>query len=159
VTLARLSALAWEHTKVGVHEEPPGSNGGPQIDAWNLAANGVLHEPWCMSFQHAAFAQAGVKLGGWAGVENFLRWGELHGYEVTRPFRGDLVCFDWNGDRWYDHVGIVDKVLAVAPGGRPPYVIRTVEGNTGDAVRVKQRAGLTWKFLRVPGNVTPPLAL
>lgn len=153
---ARLNALAWAHTKVGVHETPPGSNRGPEIDQWNLAANGVLGEPWCMSFMHAAFKQAGVTLGGWAGVENFLRWGQLHGYEVTRPFRGDLVCFDWQGDRWYDHVGIVDRVLAVGPLQRPPYVLRTVEGNTGDAVRVKIRSGFTWKFIRVP-DVTPPL--
>jgi hypothetical protein len=30
-------------------------------------------------------------------------------------------------------------------------VIRTVEGNTGDAVRVKIRKGFRWRFVRVPG--------
>lgn len=155
-TPARLCALAKAHVNVGVHETPAGSNHGPLIDAWNMEANGVLGEPWCMSFQHAMFKSCGVELGGWAGVENFVQWATRHGYLVTRPFRGDLVCFDWNDDRWYDHVGIVDKVLAVGPGGRPPYVIRTVEGNCDNAVRVKCRAGVSWKFVRVPG-VVPPL--
>lgn len=156
MTFARLCALARAHTFVGTGETPAGSNRGPLIDKWNLAANGLTGEPWCMSFQHAMFSACGVQLGGWAGVQNFLQWGEQHGYEVVRPFRGDLVCFDWNSDRWYDHVGIVDKVLAVGPGQRPPYVIRTVEGNTGDAVRVRVRAGARWRFVRVPG-VLPPL--
>lgn len=147
--LARLCALAKARTYVGTAETSP--NRGPLIDKWNLAANGLSGEPWCMSFLHAMFKACGVTLGGWAGVENFLRWGQLHGYEVTRPLRGDLVCFDWNHDRWYDHVGIVDRVLAVGPGGRPPYVIRTIEGNVGDAVRVKRRAGVSWRFVRVPG--------
>ena len=149
--LARICAVNRAHAFVGVKEEPPGSNRGPLIDEWNLEANGVLGEPWCMSFQHAMFKECGVTLGGWAGVENFLEWSLVHGYSVSRPFRGDLVCFDWNADRWYDHVGIVDRVLAVGPGGRPPYVIRTVEGNVGDAVRVMRRAGLRWRFCRVPG--------
>lgn len=151
MTLARIAALEHARTHIGVHEAPPGSNRGPLIDQWNLAANGLLGEPWCMSFVHHCFAEQGVTLGGWAGVANFVRWGDAHGYEITRPFRGDLVCFDWNGDRWYDHVGFVDRVLTVAPGGRPPYVLRTVEGNTGDAVQVKIRSGFRWKFVRVPG--------
>lgn len=148
---ARIAALEHARKHVGVRESPPGSNRGALIDQWNQEANGLTGEPWCMSFMHHCFAEQGVKLGGWAGVQNFLVWAAQHGYEVTRPFRGDLVCFDWNGDRWYDHVGIVDRVLAVGPGDRPPYVIRTVEGNVTDAVRVKIRKGFRWRFVRVPG--------
>lgn len=147
----RVDALERALRKVGAHETPPGSNRGPLIDVWNMDANGLVGEPWCMSFVHGMYLAEGKHLGGWAGVQNFLQWATLHGYPVTRPFRGDIVCFDWNGDRWYDHVGIVDRVLAVGPGGRPPYVIRTVEGNTGDAVRIKRRAGLRMRFVRVPG--------
>lgn len=156
MTQARLAALEWERGKIGVHEQPLGSNRGPLIDQWNRAANGLVGEPWCMSFQHAAFAQAGVTLGGWAGVENFLRWGQAHGYEVTRPFRGDLVCWDWEGNRWYDHVGIVDRVLSVGPGQRPPYLLRTIEGNTEPGVvAIRKRIGFTPRFIRVPGVVRP----
>lgn len=149
---ARLCALARAHTYLGVSEAPPGSNRGPLIDSWNTAANGVVGEPWCMSFQHAMFKACGITLGGWAGVETFLRWAEQHGYEVTRPFRGDLVCFDWNSDRWYDHVGVVDRVLALprAAGGGA-YMIRTVEGNSGDQVRLQTRLARGAKFVRVPG--------
>lgn len=148
---ARLSALSWARAHVYVRENPPGSNRGAEIDAWNRAANGLVGEPWCMSFMHAAFAQADVTLGGWAGVQNFLQWATKHGYTITRPFKGDLVCFDWNNDRWYDHVGIVDKVLSLGPTGKGPYYIRTVEGNVADAVRVKQRLAVGAKFVRIPG--------
>lgn len=148
---ARLSALAWELARVGTHEQPMGTNRGPLIDEWNRAANGLVGEPWCMSFQHAGFEQAGVKLGGWAGVETFLRWGQQHGYEITRPLRGDIVCFDWNNDRWYDHVGMVVKVLGIGPKGRGPWYLQTVEGNSGDAVRLRKRLTATARFVRVPG--------
>lgn len=147
----RACALAAARSYVGTVETPLGSNRGVLIDKWNLAANGVTGEPWCMSFVHAMYAGCGITLGGWAGVQNFQAWAIQHGYEVSRPYAGDLVCFDWNHDRWYDHIGIVDKVLAIGAGGRPPYVIRTVEGNTGDAVRIRRRAGFSWKFVRVPG--------
>lgn len=150
-TPARIAALAWEVQHLGISEVPPGSNRGPEIDKWNRAANGIVGEPWCMSFQHAAFAAQGVTLGGWAGVENFLRWAESHGYEVARPFRGDLVCFDWNGDRWYDHVGMVERVLSIGPKGVGPYYIQTIEGNTSDMVARRRRMSLGTKFCRVPG--------
>lgn len=148
----RICAVEHALKYVGTGEQPLGSNRGPLIDKWNQAANGVLGEPWCMSFMHAMFAECGVTLGGWAGVENFLQWGTKHSYTVDRPFRGDLVCWDWNADRWYDHVGIVDRVLSVAPGGKPPYLLRTVEGNTdAGVVAIKRRIGFTPRFVRVPG--------
>jgi hypothetical protein len=150
-TPARIKALEWEIERLGVRETPPGSNRGPAIDKWNRDANGLVGEPWCMSFQHAAFAAQGVKLGGWAGVQSFLAWASQHGYEVTRPFRGDLVCLDWNGDRWYDHVGMVERVLGIGPKGRGPWLIATVEGNTNDMVARRRRLTATARFCRVPG--------
>lgn len=147
----RVKALERALHNRGVHETPPHSNRGPLIDLWNHEANGILGEPWCMSFVHGMYLPFGVKLGGWAGVQNFLEWARAHGYPVVRPFRGDIVCFDWDSDRWYDHVGIVDRVLSVGPGGRPPYIVRTVEGNTGDAVRLRRRAGVRMRFVRIPG--------
>jgi hypothetical protein len=151
--LARLCALAHADAYVGTVEQPPGSNRGPLIDKWNLAANGITGEPWCMSFVHGMFAECGVTLGGWAGVQTFERWAAVHGYEVTRPLQGDLVCLDWNADRWYDHVEFVAKVIGTGPGQRPPYIMRTIGGNVSDAVRRKVRVctSRNARFVRVPG--------
>jgi hypothetical protein len=149
---AGLCAVNRASNYLGVTEHPAGSNLGPRIDEWNTGAGVPLGSPWCMSFQHAMFLKCGVTLGGWASVGNFLAWADQHGYEVVRPFRGDLVCYDWNGDNWPDHVEIVARVLSLRwKQGRFVGLVRTVGGNTGDAVRVKVRLiRSTWKFVRIP---------
>src|SRR5712691_10306265 len=82
----------------GVSEQPPGSNRGREIDAWNIGAGVPVGSPWCMSFVHAMFKACGLTLGGWGSVGNFLAWADQHHYEVARPFRGDLVCYFWDAD-------------------------------------------------------------
>ena len=73
-----------------------------------------------------------VAVPGSALVENWDRWAQKHGTIVARPFRGDVVCYDWNRDDWSDHIGFVDRVLALSwsRGKRFVGLIRTVEGNT-----------------------------
>jgi hypothetical protein len=105
-----------------------------------------------MSFAHAMFKECGMTLGGWASVGNFLGWADLHHYGVTRPWRGCLVCYDWNADNWYDHVEIVERVLSLRwfGGVRRPVLIRTIGGNTGNAVRRQTRRPVgDWKFVQV----------
>jgi hypothetical protein len=51
-------------------------------------------------------------------------------YTVDRPFAGDVVCFDWEPNGWRDHIGFVEKVLALPRVGRPRYWVRTIEGTT-----------------------------
>lgn len=136
-TLARLRALDYARAeiKAGVRENPPNSNWSPRI-AQYLESAGLHYQrppgaPWCMAAVHWCFARAGVTLGGWASVGRFEEWAhQQHSYEFpTRPLKGDIVCYRFDSDDWPDHVGIVDRVLALKKGGRP-YLIRVAEGNT-----------------------------
>lgn len=45
--------------------------------------------------------------------------------ELAKP--GDLIIYDWNGDKWPDHVGFI---AFIADGN-----ISTIEGNMRDSVR------------------------
>lgn len=150
--MKRICALEHALKHVGLSEQPPGSNRGPLIDKWNAAVGVPLGTAWCLSFVHGMYAECGTNLGGHALVESFEQWASQKGYLVTRPFRGDIVCFDWNADNWYDHVGIVRKVLALRWRGKTfAGLIATVEGNTGNAVRLRTRWVLRAKFARIPG--------
>lgn len=124
---------------IGVKEHPPGSNRGVQIDKWQKRTNGIVGYPWCGAFIYCMFRDVGTPISslpsGAALVENWVkwaRWGSKAVAEVvTRPLRGDVVCFDWGVDGWRDHIGIVEKVLALRwRGGRFVGLIRSIEGNT-----------------------------
>lgn len=83
-------------------------------------------EPWCADFVSWVYSQAGKatnnpycptfvqqlkKQGRWKGIHN--------------PEPGDLVFFDWDGDKQADHVGIVKHVNGDG-------TITTIEGNTAN---------------------------
>ncbi len=129
-----LRALSYAEAFVGVKEQPSGTNHGPNvwrkinnrakvkggIDFWCERANGIAGGyPWCSAFATYCFEWAGRKIGDArrASVGFFEDWGRQHGYLVTRPFRGDLVCYRFDSDNWPDHIGIVQKVLALPGGG------------------------------------------
>lgn len=132
------------------------SNRGALIDEWNTGAGVPLGSQWCMSFAHAMFAKCGAVLGGWGGVQNFYLWAYQRGYEITRPWRGCLVCYDWEHNGWADHVEIVTRVLALRwRAGRFVGLISTVGGNTGDAVSRRRRwISPDWRFVRIPDPAT-----
>ncbi len=83
---------------------------------------------WCGMFVSWCFAQAKFPLPkiqspkGFAycpyGVNWFKKERKFHGSARI----GDIVFFDWGGDRISDHVGLVEEVF--------PNYIRTIEGNT-----------------------------
>lgn len=85
--------------------------------------------PWCGAFVSWVFYIAGYPLGridylnGFAGcpyaVTNVHKWGKI----VTDPQPGDVVFYDWNGDKRYDHTGIFEKDLG---NGK----FSAIEGNT-----------------------------
>jgi hypothetical protein len=168
-----LKALTYGRLFLGVKEHPAGSNHGPDvyrrdkkgrkwkggIDYWCYKANGIRGGyPWCSAFAAYCFEIAGRKIGDArrASVGFLEAWGAARGYEVKRPYRGDLVCYKFDSDNWPDHIGIVDKVIALPRGGRP-FFIRALEGNTsagndanGGQVQLRYRWASRCKFVRIP---------
>ena len=159
----REKALRKAIPELGVHEEPPGSNSGPRVRQYQAATNlGGTGWPWCMAFVCWCYKQAGHPLPyPTASVGAFLNWAGGVGDIVRRPFRGDLVCYRFDADNWPDHVGIVERVLAVRWRGRE-FVgwVRTIEGNTsltsndnGGKVMRRTRWHRRCSYVRVPDNV------
>ena len=151
---ARILALESALRDVGVHEMPPGSNWGQRVAQYLRAAGINSPAPWCAAFVTYHLRKVGyeVTTPNPASVENWVVWARKHGDLVARPFRGDLVCYDWNADNWYDHIGFVVRVLALRWKGKTfAGLVRTVEGNAEDAVRIKHRWIRHARFLRLPG--------
>lgn len=127
----RATVLAKARRQIGVSEKPAGSN-KTKFGAW-FGMNGVA---WCAIFQSWVFAHvvALPLIGGKeAYTPAFARWFDDQGRFGSRPRRGALVFYAWNGPeyqgRWRGicHVGIVEAVR----GNR----IVTIEGNVGSRVR------------------------
>lgn len=162
---AGLAAVKHAARYVGVKENPPGSNHGQLIDRWCQRCIGVPGGfPWCAAFVWCMFDDVGVRLTKIrqpALVESWDQWATANGHIVSRPFAGDVICFDWNRNDWSDHIGLVEKVLALRWKNRV-FVgyVRTIEGNTSstddsDGGRVERR--WRWvndktRFVRVPGK-------
>lgn len=158
----REAALQRAITQLGVKESPSGSNSGPRVTEYLKSAGITTPAPWCLAFVHWCYQTgASYTLAGHALVQAFDDWAKSAGDIVARPFRGDLVCYDWNGDGWDDHVGIVVKVLALRWRGSTFIgYVKTIEGNTslnsdsnGGEVMYRWRWIQSAKFARVPGNV------
>jgi cell wall-associated NlpC family hydrolase len=138
-------ALAIAQGEIGQAEQPPGSNDSPRIAVYRSAVQGaVAGQPWCAYFVSWAVAQAGAPLGdngqGLGSVAQIADWAQRTGRLLpagATPRPGDLILFGTH------HVGIVESVAADG-------TITTVEGNTGDAVRRRQRsAGEATGFVRL----------
>lgn len=130
----RLMALATAQKEVGTKEVPMGSNWGPRVSQYLNAAGISVPAEWCAAFVTWCYDRVGKKVTfpGPALVQNWDNWAAAHGEVVIRPFRGDLVTFDWDNNNWFDHIGIVEKVLALRPFH--VYWFRSIEGNSGDMV-------------------------
>jgi hypothetical protein len=132
----RQAALEKGITQVGTTETPPGSNLNP-YGAWY----GMDGAPWCAMFVSWCFEQGAADLG--KDSPSFAR-GSYYSYvpyilgdaqsgsrglhTTIDPIPGDLVCYDWNWDGIYDHVGIFshwDQASSTT--------FHTVEGNTSAA--------------------------
>jgi hypothetical protein len=117
----------------GVTEAPPGSNSGPEVDAYLRAAGVPLTLPaaakaWCAAFVTWCLKRAQYA-GPWptgpASVPSWGSWARAHGLWVpaSRLHAGDLACFEFDGDPTPEHIGIVTACLDAR-------TVRTVEGNT-----------------------------
>src|SRR3954451_13331339 len=121
-------ALAAARSQLGVTEQPPGSNDGPQIAAYrNAVAGSYPGAPWCAYFVSWAAAQAGAPIGdrgqGLGSVAAITDWRRRAGRRVSQPQPGDLILCG------SEHVDIVQSV-------NPDGSLTTVEGNASNAVSV-----------------------
>src|SRR5665213_2004100 len=76
--------LSAAETQIGVTEQPPGSNDGPQIAVYRDAVAGASPaQPWCASFVSWAAAQAGEPIGsngqGLDSVKQITDWASSTG--------------------------------------------------------------------------------
>lgn len=163
----RKQAVTWAKRYVGVREEPAGSNLGPQsgphahiIEKWQRWANGQTGYPWCAAFVCGVVRERHGKVipdPRRASVGFLEAWAKGVGALVDRPFSGDLVCYRFDADNWPDHIGFVDRVLAVRwLGGSFVGTIRTIEGNTsrgdnanGGQVQIRYRSARRCTFVRL----------
>lgn len=119
--------------QVGIREEPPGSNRGPQVDQYT----GGRAEPWCAHFVSWCFEQAGSSpLGHQSYVptlrEIARRRGVYHPMASVIPEPGDVLTmarYDRLGTLVGGHTGFI---VEYQPNAK---TISTVEGNLGDGVR------------------------
>jgi peptidoglycan hydrolase-like protein with peptidoglycan-binding domain len=152
----RAKALTEARKHLGVKEFPAGSN-EVRFSKWYGRGPG----PWCAMFVSWCYVQAGSKAFAkgvhYAYVPYIIQDGRAgrNGLAVTKtPLAGDLVCFDWQGDGVYDHIGLFDKWLPAAEGSE----WYSVEGNTaigndsngGEVMRRhRERASSRPVFVRV----------
>lgn len=152
--------------KLGIHEVG-GNNHGPWVKKF-LAECGLSEGyAWCDAFQsYEEHGVAGHRLPiESASVGQTYATAKQLGWVVSQPARGDLVCYDFDGDGQFDdHIGIVVKVLALGPF----ITLQTVEGNTssgaggsqgdGDGVFLRRRvvSAKSVAFIRIPGTVADP---
>lgn len=99
-----------------------GNNRGEILKYPNSFGRGA--EAWCADFASWVMQQAGGSMNDpyCPSVVNQLKAdGNWKGKSNPQP--GDLVLFDWDGDRVADHIGIVEKINSDG-------TIGTIEGNT-----------------------------
>ena len=116
---------------VDIAKSQVGNVGGQPYWSWYGFNSRV---EWCACFVSWCYGQAGLSEPRFAacqsqGIPWFTshgQWG-ARGYENIAP--GDAIFFDWDLDGSADHVGLVI--------GRDANRVYTVEGNSGDACKIK----------------------
>jgi hypothetical protein len=155
-------------TKLGIREIG-GNNHGPWVKKFLSEVGLPEGYAWCDAFQSfemrgAAGHQLPIES---ASVLQTYATGKKLGWAVTKPARGDLVCYDFDGDgQFNDHIGLVVRVISIGP----MLTLETVEGNTssgvagsqgdGDGVFLRRRvvSAKSVGFIRIPGEVADPVA-
>ncbi len=99
---------------------------------------------WCACFVSWCYNQAGKSEPRFAGCQSQgVPWFQSRGQWGARDYEniapGDVIFFDWDLDGSADHVGIV-----IGTDGSRVY---TVEGNSGDACKIKSYA-LTYECIK-----------
>ena len=115
--------------EVGVAESPPGSNSGMKVRAYQMSTDlGGTGWPWCGAFVSWCYKMAHCPDDNLTSASTQLTYETAvqKGAIIKAPKIGAMIC--WPGT----HIGIVVENLG---GG----FVRTVEGNSSDAVSVRTR--------------------
>ena len=111
--------LAVLRAQIGVTEHPLGSNDGPEVRRYLLAAGAHPGDPWCAALQHWAMAQIGQP-GHGAYCPTWFPAKRRVSAEAVRP--GDQLGIVFKSLGRIAHIGTVERVER-----RQVY---TIEGNT-----------------------------
>lgn len=107
-----------------------GQQGGQPYWSWCGFGGRV---PWCACFVSWVLGNCGIMEPRYtycpSGIEYFQANGRYAPGGYTDLVAGDVIFFDWEGDGESDHTGLV-----IGTDGTNVY---TIEGNSGDACRVK----------------------
>jgi hypothetical protein len=131
-----LKVLEIAASQIGVMEDPPGSNRGPQVEKYLASAGCSPGDPWCASFLYWCFSEAAKSM----GLKNPLprtgsciyHWENTTGKKLSGQQTTDnpalvhpgfIFIMDHGGGK--GHTGIV---RSVADG-----YLNTIEGNTNIA--------------------------
>lgn len=105
-------------------------------------------DDWCDLFVTAVADEAGASdlIGRECGVQRHIHVFAGLGIWLGRVFpqAGDIVCFDWDGGGFADHIGFVEAVTGST--------ITTIEGN---ASRRVARNRFAWNDWRIKGYARP----
>jgi hypothetical protein len=141
-------ALKVALSQVGTTED---AGGGTKFNRWFMASPyakaGVARDGgsisdyananWCDMFVTWVGAQAGVNgIGGDAFTPTHARWFQQQGRWGSVPKPGAVVFFSWSGGKTADSIDHVGLVIKDNHDG----TIQTVEGNTGNAVKIRTRS-------------------
>jgi hypothetical protein len=121
----RTLALARAKSYLGYTESPPGTNGN-MFGAWY----GMNYEPWCAMFVTYCFEMSGDSPSFAKGskysyvpyVVQDARAGRNGLATTSSPVPGDLVCYDWQRDGVFDHIGFFESGTT--------FSWKAIEGNT-----------------------------
>lgn len=145
---------------VGVSEQRGVPNGGPNIEEFQKAINGVASgEPWCAGFVGFCIKkveeETGVKTALRLSEHVLTMWNNNPDQQTEHPMPGFLAVWR-HGDGPSGHIGIVEQVVPAK--GRVPGKLRTIEGNTSsDEAVVREGDGVFRKERSLTG--TPSMKL
>ena len=126
---------------VDIAKSQEGNVGGQPYWSWYGFTSRV---EWCACFVSWCYGQMGLSEPRFAACQSQgIPWFQSHGQWGGRDYAniapGDAIFFDWDLDGRADHVGIV-----VGTDGSKVY---TVEGNSGDACKIKSYS-LTYECIK-----------
>jgi hypothetical protein len=154
--LAAQARLSRAVTQIGVKESPANSNQCKYTDWYNMVG------PWCAMFvtwcdQTGSVPTSSFTQGSQYAYVPYIVSDARMGYNglavTSSPQPGDLVCFDWDWNGEYDHIGLFEKWV---DGSN----FSAIEGNTsvsdnsngGEVMRrTRNQNGQATVFVRVEG--------